>query len=64
MKHPTVIVRTDVMMALVKVLDLAAPCLEDWIRTTGYGEINRRDRNALAAIQEVVRLLNETDENA
>jgi hypothetical protein len=26
------------------------PCLEDWIQTTGYGETNRRDREALAEI--------------
>jgi|WetSurSiteA1Bulk_404760.scaffolds.fasta_scaffold922497_1 hypothetical protein len=26
------------------------PCLEDWINTTRFGEVNRRDKHALQAI--------------
>lgn len=30
-----------------KALQATIPCLEDWIATTGFGSVNRRDRDAL-----------------
>lgn len=39
---------------LVEAGQKAIPCLEDWIRTTGFGEVNRRDKAALAAIKAAI----------
>lgn len=35
---------------LLKACKQAAQCLKDWIQTTGFGEVNKRDREALEAI--------------
>ena len=43
-------VPTELYMALVRLLDVVPPVLEDWIRTTGYGEVNSRDRAVLADV--------------
>ena len=29
----------------------AAPCLQDWIRTTGFGDVHRRDKDTLNLIE-------------
>lgn len=39
---------------MITALQLVPECLEDWIETTGHGEVNRRDRNALAAVNAVL----------
>ena len=57
MINPTIDrVPTELMMAFAIVLDVVPPCLEDWIRTTGFGEINLRDRSALQAVLNAKRL--------
>lgn len=33
---------------MVEALKAAEPCLKDWIETTGFGKVCRRDKNALA----------------
>ena len=43
-------VPADLHAALVKLLDIIPPILEDWIRTTGYGEIHGRDKAALMVV--------------
>ena len=40
---------------MLHAIDLAIPCLEDWIRTTGYGETNRRDKRALNVLKESIK---------
>ncbi len=35
-------------------LEAVIPCLEDWIRSTGFGEVNRRDKAALALVKQVL----------
>ena len=35
-------------------INLAIPCLEDWVATTGFGAVNRRDRKALAVLKELI----------
>lgn len=30
------------------------PCLEDWVRTTGFGEVNRRDKKVLELIHQAI----------
>lgn len=47
---PTVTVPTELHMALVRLLDVIPPILEDWIRTTGFGAVHDRD---VAALQDV-----------
>jgi hypothetical protein len=37
-------------------LKAAKPCLEDWVATTGFGEVHRRDKSALDLINEVLRI--------
>jgi len=32
----------------------AIPCLEDWVNTTGFGEVNKRDRAVLQLLKEAV----------
>jgi hypothetical protein len=39
--------------------DDVIPCLEDWIKTTGFGAVNRRDRAALTKIEKVLMLTKE-----
>jgi hypothetical protein len=41
---------------LVEALKAAIPCLEDWISTTGFGEIHERDKAALGAIRAALKL--------
>jgi hypothetical protein len=36
---------------LREALSACVPCLEDWIATTGFGAINKRDRDALALVK-------------
>lgn len=36
---------------LVDAANGAIPCLTDWIATTGFGAVNRRDKQALAGIE-------------
>jgi hypothetical protein len=38
---------------LRKAIEATIPYLEDWIRTTGFGEVNQRDSHALALANEV-----------
>jgi hypothetical protein len=52
---PMTKIPTDLYMALVKLLDVIPPVLCDWIETTGYGEINARDRAALAAVEDAAK---------
>jgi hypothetical protein len=40
---------------LKEVLKSAIPSLEDWIQTTSFGEVNRRDRKILADIISVLK---------
>jgi triphosphoribosyl-dephospho-CoA synthetase len=35
-------------------LDLTIPCLKDWIRATGFGEVNKRDKAALSKCEEAL----------
>lgn len=39
---------------LVEACERAIPCLEDWIHTTGFGAVNRRDRSALSFIKAAI----------
>ena len=41
---------TEMYMALLKLLDMYPPALEDWIQTTGFGAMNARDRTILAQV--------------
>ena len=41
---------------LREALENAVPCLEDWISTTGFGTVNKRDRDALALIRAAITL--------
>ena len=43
------------MQKMLHAIDLAIPCLEEWISTTGFGEINRRDQKALDALKESIQ---------
>ena len=52
------IIQTDHIAKMQKMLhaiDLAIPCLEDWISQTGYGETNQRDKQALNALKESIK---------
>ena len=53
---PMTTIPTELCMALVKLLDVIPPVLCDWIETTGYGEVNARDRAALAAVKHAATL--------
>ncbi len=35
------------MIFCLKAIEAAIPCLTDWIKTTGFGEANKRDKLAL-----------------
>ncbi len=50
MRAATVEIPTDLLMALIKLLDVIPPVLEDWLKTTGFGEIHDRDNMALAYV--------------
>ena len=39
---------------LKKGIRVVIPCLEDWIATTGFGAVNRRDREALALLKKLL----------
>jgi hypothetical protein len=41
---------------LLEVSPLIAICLEDWIQSTGFGEVNRRDRKALAELKKALTI--------
>lgn len=56
MSSPTIAIPTSLMMELVKLLDVLPPILEDWIGTTGFGEIHERDCKALADVYYARRL--------
>jgi len=43
------------MQKMLHAIDLAIPCLEDWINRTGFGETNQRDKEALNALKESIR---------
>jgi hypothetical protein len=58
-KQPTTTIPTELLMALVKLLDIAPPILLDWIQTTGYGEIHDRDLSALFDFQRAIDLHHE-----
>jgi len=49
-------VPTELLMSLMKLLDVIPPILEDWIRTTGFGEVNARDRAVLADVLHAKKL--------
>jgi len=40
---------------LLSAINLAIPCLEDWIEKTGFGETYQRDLKALNALKNVVK---------
>jgi len=40
---------------MLHAIDLAIPCLEDWIQETGHGETHQRDINALNALKESIK---------
>jgi hypothetical protein len=42
--------------ALIAACKAAIPCLKDWIRSTGYGEVHMRDSLALELIEKALRL--------
>ena len=43
------------MQKMLHAIDLAIPCLEDWIEKTGFGETNQRDKQALNALKESIK---------
>jgi len=52
------VIQTDHIVKMQKMLhaiDIAIPCLEDWINRTGFGETNQRDKEALNALKESIR---------
>jgi len=53
---PMTSIPTELHMALIQLLDIMPPILNDWIETTGYGEINRRDKDAEKCIQKCIEL--------
>ncbi len=55
----TIEVPTELYQSLIKLLDVVPPVLEDWIRTTGFGEVNRRDRSVLADVNTAKKLHHE-----
>ncbi len=38
----------------VQAAKAAIPCLKDWIQTTGFGEVNRRDREVVALLVKAI----------
>ena len=56
MTGPSVVVPTEFLAALIKLLDVLPPILEDWIGTTGFGEVHERDCKALADVYWARRL--------
>jgi hypothetical protein len=58
-KHEDAIQRISELERKLAVLLYASkgtfPCFEDWIRTTGFGEVNCRDREAFAALKLAIR---------
>ena len=56
MNTPTVTIPADLHAALIKLLDVIPPVLLDWIETTGFGEVNARDRSALSDVEAAVKL--------
>lgn len=59
MTKSTTEVPTELYMELIKLLDVIPPILKDWIQTTGFGEINRRDKAALADVERATKLHHE-----
>lgn len=45
-----------------KALEAVVPCLMDWICTTGWGEVNRRDKAALELVNRALMEEEITDE--
>ena len=45
------------MQKMLHAINLAIPCLEYWISTTGHGELNQRDKQALNALKESIAAL-------
>lgn len=43
------------MQKMLHAINLAIPCLEYWISTTGHGELNQRDKQALNALKESIK---------
>ena len=59
MKTPAVTIPTELHMAFVRLLDTIPPVLEDWIKTTGFGQINGRDKAALLDVRRAKQLQHE-----
>jgi len=43
------------MQKMLRAIDLAIPCLEDWTQKTEFGETYRRDKQALDALKESIK---------
>lgn len=57
-KDADVLIQTEYIAKMQKMLhaiDLAIPCLEDWMSKTGFGETFNRDKNALNALKESIK---------
>ncbi len=52
-------VETRTHFALIEAVEAAIPCLMDWVKTTGFGEVNRRDKNALDLCNTAIEVLHE-----
>jgi hypothetical protein len=59
MTRPTIEVPTELYMALVRLLDIIPPILEDWTATTGFGEVFARDSAALVSVRNAIALHHE-----
>ena len=44
---------------IIEALESTVEPLKDWIETTGHGEVNRRDREALAKVEKVLKYIKE-----
>ena len=52
------------MQKMLHAIDLAIPCLEDWIEKTSFGETNQRDKQALNALKESITTAHQRREAA
>jgi hypothetical protein len=52
-------IETRTHFALIAAVEAAIPCLADWVKTTGFGETNKRDRDALGLCKAALEVLHE-----
>lgn len=48
--------------ALIRAVEAAIPCLEDWVEVTGYGEIYTRDLAALRLCLDALKIARDEKE--